>query len=159
MKLDDAGQVANIHTEAWKEAFRGILDQALLDSLDVKEREKMWRETLIPNPERTNLVLEIGGHILAWSAFASSCDDSGSQELIGIYVDPKHFREGLGSELLNSTLSKMKTERTSCISLWVLKENAQAIGFYEKNGFKPSGLTRSVEWLNDALEAQYTMEI
>ena len=68
MKIEDAFRVADIHARAWQVAYKGILDQKLLDAINVMEWEEMWRDKLIPNPERTNLVLDVEAKIKGWSA-------------------------------------------------------------------------------------------
>ena len=158
MRIEDAFCVADIHTRAWQVAYKGILDQKLLDTIDVMEREVMWRDKLIPNEDRTNLVLEVEAEIKGWSAFGRSVDDSEAQELIGIYVDPLYFREGVGTELWRATSEHMLKQSPKKLVLWVLEENKQARYFYEKMGLGITGETRKVNWLGDATEVQYTKQ-
>ena len=158
MKIEDAFRVADIHARAWQVAYKGILDQKLLDGIDVMEREEMWRDKLIPNPERTNLVLDVEAKIKGWSAFGTSSDNRESQELIGIYIDPIHFREGLGTELWRATRDLMLERSPKYFTLWVLEDNKQARSFYEKIGFINTEKTRKVSWLGDATEILYTKQ-
>ena len=158
MRIEDAFRVADIHTRAWQVAYKGILDQKLLDTIDVMEREVMWRDKLIPNEDRTNLVLEVEAEIKGWSAFGRSVDDSKAQELIGIYVDPIYFREGVGTELWRTTSEHMLGQNPKKLVLWVLEKNKQARGFYEKMGFGITGETRKVSWLGDVTEVQYNKQ-
>ena len=158
MQIEDAPRVADIHTRAWQVAYKGILDQKLLDEIDVQEREMMWRDRIIPNPERVNLVFENEGRIKGWAAFGTSSDDGQTQELIGIYVDPFHFREGVGTELWKATSTLMLEENPKHLALWVLEDNKQAISFYKKIGFSVTQEIRRVAWLGDAVEVQYTKQ-
>jgi hypothetical protein len=41
---DDAGAIAQIHVDAWRAAYVGILPDDHLASLSVDEREAMWRD-------------------------------------------------------------------------------------------------------------------
>ena len=155
MRLEDAPQVADIHTRAWQVAYRGIISQALLDEIEVLEREEMWREKLIPNSKRTNLVFEDDGQIKGWSAFGQSGENMQFQELIGIYVDPNNFREGVGSELWKTTENLMLNQNPEYLTLWVLEANHRARGFYERMGFVGTEESRQVEWLGGVREVQY----
>ena len=155
MLVKDAARIADIHTRAWQIAFKGILDQNILDEIDIKEREAMWRDKIIPNPKRVNLVFENEETIIGWSAFGRSSDDNKSQELIGIYVDPVHFREGVGTELWKATSQLMLEKNPDFLVLWVLEENKQARDFYEKMGFSDTEHTRKVSWLGGAIEVKY----
>ena len=42
----DAPQIAKIHVESWKEAYRGLLPDAYLSSLSIPKRETAWHEIL-----------------------------------------------------------------------------------------------------------------
>ena len=159
MQLSDARQVADIHTRAWQVAYRGILDQKLLDDIDGDKREAMWRERLIPNQARTNLVFEENAMICAWSAFGPSEEEPAAQELIGIYVDPAMFRRGIGSKLWEETNRLMLLCRPDRLILWVLKDNTRARRFYEKLGFENDQRTRDVEWLGNATEIRYVKQV
>lgn len=155
MCIDDSSCVARIHTKAWQVAYQGILDQHILDNIDVQEREEMWKQKLIPNKNRTNFVYETNGEIQGWSAFGTYPDEDFTQELIGIYVHPSHFRQGIGTQLWQETYKRMLTHHPKQIALWVLEKNTQARAFYEKIGFASEGAQRSIEWLGDAIEVCY----
>lgn len=53
-----------------------------------------------------------------------------------IGVDKQHYRNGVGQLLLDDLLAQSPHK---CIELNCLKTNAQALAFYEKNGFKQIG--------------------
>lgn len=56
--------------------------------------------------------------------------------IITIDIHPEHRRKGLGFNLINFSISKIKKKGYTYISLEVDKENLPAIKLYEKIGFK-----------------------
>ncbi len=158
MQLNDARQVADIHTRAWQVAYQGIIDQKILDDIDITQREAMWRDQLILNETRTNLVYENNGMIQGWAAFGECEEEPISQELIGIYVDPLMFRRDIGSKLWHETNRLMLLNGPENLVLWVLNDNTQARRFYEKMGFVADQRERKIEWLGNATEVRYTKQ-
>jgi ribosomal protein S18 acetylase RimI-like enzyme len=61
----------------------------------------------------------------------------GVGEIFALYVLSEYYGMGLGRMLLEAGLKKL--ENYPRIVLWVLKDNARAIRFYEKCGFRPTG--------------------
>jgi GNAT superfamily N-acetyltransferase len=57
---------------------------------------------------------------------------------LSIAVVPSRRKHGLGQELLDALLEKVRTEGHTQVSLSVEKDSP-AVGFYERNGFTPSG--------------------
>jgi GNAT superfamily N-acetyltransferase len=57
---------------------------------------------------------------------------------LSIAVVPSRRKHGLGQELLDALLEKVRTEGHTQVSLSVEKDSP-AVGFYERNGFSASG--------------------
>ena len=65
----DATALAQVHVAAWQAAYRGVMTDAFLDGLDVRQWAERWRQTLggTRGPEHTPetvLVVELEG--LPW---------------------------------------------------------------------------------------------
>ena len=43
---DDAAAIAAVHIASWRAAYRGLLPDAVLDSLSLEARTDHWREWL-----------------------------------------------------------------------------------------------------------------
>jgi ribosomal protein S18 acetylase RimI-like enzyme len=142
----DIPSVAEAHTEAWKKAYRGILSDALLDRLNVKESERRWQQR-VGLPGRINLVVEVEGRVVGYVGFGSPHDgdvDPGTAiEVYGLYVHPERWRAGAGSALMGAVLERGRHEGLKVVVLWTMRDNAQAHAFYEKQGFVPDGAERT----------------
>jgi ribosomal protein S18 acetylase RimI-like enzyme len=67
--------------------------------------------------------------------------DLGSEaaELVAMYVDPEHWRRGVGTMLMRAALERLSGLPYREAVLWTFKENDRAIAFYEKHGWRPDG--------------------
>jgi ribosomal protein S18 acetylase RimI-like enzyme len=60
-------------------------------------------------------------------------------ELVAMYVDPDHWRQGVGNALMDAALEHLAGLPYDEAVLWTFKENDRAIGFYERHGWRPDG--------------------
>jgi ribosomal protein S18 acetylase RimI-like enzyme len=136
VRLDDAEAIAAIHVHAWQVAYEGIVPSELLGSLSVEQRVGVWRQNIARGASQT-WVAEEGDQILGWISAARSRDSdalSTTGEVWGIYVAPAHWRQGVGQRLWDEAQAQLGASGFSEVTLWVLKENARAIAFYESSG-------------------------
>lgn len=45
-RLKDAFALGSLHVRAWRHAYRGLMPDSLLDSLDEQQRIEQWRQLL-----------------------------------------------------------------------------------------------------------------
>ncbi len=94
-------------------------------------------------PAGDALVAEQDGEIAGFcSITAPSRDDDGGDrtcEVAAIYVEPAHWRRGVGSALLIAALQEVRAARWEEVTLWVFAENEAARAFYGRFGFEPDG--------------------
>ena len=64
---------------------------------------------------------------------------TGVAELVAIYVDPEHWRRGIGSVLLEAAQARPASSGSTEMSLWTLTENHLAQAFYERHGWSADG--------------------
>ena len=75
-----------------------------------------------------------------------------TSELYAIYVAPESWRRGVGQQLWNEAEGQLRRAGYSEATVWVLKENAPAIRFYQANGFVvDAGTEKTVELEGAAL--------
>ena len=92
------------------------------------------------------LVLEQNGRIIGFVALGASRDEDADQERVGevyaIYLEPREWRKGHGSTLVDATIESLREEGHTEMTLWVLRNNERGIKFYKAVGFEADGATR-----------------
>lgn len=113
-----------------------------------------WQE--LPKKDRFQVfVLEQSSGIMGFTLFELFPLD-GRCELLKIIIHPDQRGNGLGSQLLSSSLDQFESERFKSCLLEVSVENTGAIKTYENLGFKI--LKRNKSFYSDGLDA-WTMEL
>lgn len=146
-QLEDAPAIAAIHVGCWRHAYRSLVPQALLDSLDAGAREAQWRRVLGEDgaaPERgaTLVSIDDAGAVTGFAQTGVPQDGSGdgdTGELYAIYLDPDAIGTGVGRELLGAATERLRAAGFMRARLDVLPGNARAIHVYESAGWHASG--------------------
>jgi ribosomal protein S18 acetylase RimI-like enzyme len=102
--------------------------------------EASWQQSIA---ERTAevWVAELPDGISGWIAFGASRDEDATAdvgEIEAIYIDPRHWRRGIGKALWLKAQKRLIARNFSSTTLWVLAGNLSAIEFYETQGFAQS---------------------
>lgn len=151
----DALAIAEVHMASRQTAYRGIIPDEILDRIELGRREAQWLSNIEAGVTRI-LVAEEFDAIRGFAAFASTRDPdedpSKVAEIQAIYVEPEAWRKGIGKSLCKSVFADLRSANFSQVTLWVLRNNERAIGFYESMGFSRDGGTK-IEKLGDSLEA------
>ncbi|MBO4868267.1 MAG: GNAT family N-acetyltransferase [Clostridia bacterium] len=123
-----------VHYTSWQQAYRGIVDQGYLDSMSLQKCEEIayrWLDNI--------LVAKDGEDVVGFAGYRKYRDDelTGTGEVYAIYVLQQYWGKGVGHMLMQAALDMIK--EYPAVAVWVLKDNARAIRFYEKLGFRPDG--------------------
>jgi GNAT superfamily N-acetyltransferase len=142
----DARSIAEVHVASWHGAYSDILDlNNVGDSMDVDVRAKVWAERipLVGAEGYRTWVAEIDSRVVGFSFTQPTEDDDLNPleiaELVALYLAPKHFGAGIGKPLLDRAVAGMRSQGFLQATLWVLEENARAIRFYRREGWRPDG--------------------
>ncbi len=76
-------------------------------------------------------------------------------ELYALYVHPAWWSTGTGRTLMDRVLARTARAGHSCITLWVLQDNARARRFYERAGFAADGTSNILDRLGGVTEIRY----
>jgi GNAT superfamily N-acetyltransferase len=143
---DDARSIAEVHVASWKEAYSELLDlDNVGDSMDVDARAEVWAERipLVGAEGFRTWVAEIKSRVVGFSFTQPTEDDDLNPleiaELVALYLAPQHFGAGIGKPLLDRAVAGMRSQGFLQATLWVLEENARAIRFYRREGWRPDG--------------------
>jgi ribosomal protein S18 acetylase RimI-like enzyme len=133
----DCRAVAQIHVDAWRVAYDGIVPSDYLAALSVDKRETAWRTAVEPGSPRV-LVARTGEDVVGWIAYGRCRDDGAGPdvgEIWAIYVAPTAWSTGIGRALWDVARRDLQEQGYRTVTLWVIRENARAIRFYERCGF------------------------
>lgn len=144
-RAGDAEAAARVHVAGWRETYRGLVDDDVLDDATLlPRRERFWAEVLGGDPRYADVqaaVAEVNGEIVgvAMSRAADPYEEDASVEvnLTILYVLQAHHGTGLGAALLDAVVRPGSTA-----SLWVADPNPRAQAFYRKHRFDFDGAGR-----------------
>lgn len=142
---EDLPGIASVHVRSWQVAYRGLIPDEVLNSLDVDRRRANW-ESFIDATEGLRLVVARAGGEVVGFASAGPCRDDDADgttgELYAIYVEPSRWGEGIGTQLLQDVEDRLVADGWQAATLWVLKGNARSRAFYEACGWREDGATK-----------------
>jgi GNAT superfamily N-acetyltransferase len=131
-----------VHVRAWVAAYRGLLTDASLDALSVKDKEIAWKDALADD-DRPIWVAEQDGQVLGFVATGpveGDAPDPDTGEVYAIYIEPDLLGTGLGGELFAHAVDGLRRRGFTRAVLWVLEGNERARRFYEKAGWVADGV-------------------
>ncbi len=136
-RVGDAPEIANVHLNSWREAYRDILPKNFLDQLPLSFKRRMtWWNQVTADPAAHDLfVAEAKSGIVGFSLFGSARDPEMQRyrELGAIYLFEAFKEKGIGFALLKLGMRKALDRGFTKSYCWVL-ENNPTIRFYERSG-------------------------
>jgi ribosomal protein S18 acetylase RimI-like enzyme len=143
---DDAHSMAELHVRSWREAYRGMLPDAMLDALRLETYlEHRLRDYDEPLPAKRRWLALDGSRLLGFAITGPSRDDDAGPrtgEVYAIYLDPGEIGRGTGRALMAHALGCLRARGFEVVTLWVLANNARARRFYEAAGLRFDGSTK-----------------
>ena len=126
---EDVRQIAEILVEDWQKAYRGIMDDAFLDSMSVDERYEIEGRRY-----QKYIVAADDSEILGYAWLEASEEEPADCEVIALYVRYSKRNNGIGKLLLQYAENAFRESGKKKMILWCLKENEASRRFYEKAG-------------------------
>lgn len=136
--LEDQEQMAHIKVDSWNTTYKGIIDDNYLASLDYKIQTDRYiasfdeyKYTVLVAVEKTS------NKVLGYSCFNTNPNkfiEKSDCELVSLYLHPEYTNKGIGTSLFRETIKILKGYNKRNMALWCLKENKNAIKFYQKLG-------------------------
>ncbi len=133
--------LAECHIACWREAYRGLIPDHVLDAFDVERRAEQWeriRAAVLP-PDSV-LVALVDDEVVGFAGVRAVRETpaTAEREVNAMYVRAAWYGTGLAHELMREVLD---THRDT--ALWVFEENPRARAFYRKYGFELDGARRA----------------
>ncbi|MEY8882502.1 N-acetyltransferase family protein [Donghicola sp. XS_ASV15] len=143
----DAERIAEVHVACWRETYRGMVPDFLIDEMTVAGRAQMWRGVFTAFEEGAfgaTAVLEQDGTAVGFAGFCAQRDaalkaQGFGGEITAIYVRRKSQGQGAGRLLMRWCAEELVAANVQSAALWALRENAPARGFYERLGGEVCG--------------------
>lgn len=143
-RLEDAEELAWLHIETWRAAYRGLVPDEKLDTLSHEQFTERWRSNLqnAGNGRETHIAVE-AGRILGFVSFGPAPDQDAdpitTASIYGLYVHPSAWRSGVGRALTAEAVGRLTTHDFQAVTLWTWERNERARQFYERVGFTHDG--------------------
>ena len=128
---EDVRQIAEILVEDWQKAYRGIMDDAFLDSMNVDQRY----EIEVKRYEKY-IVAADGNEIQGYAWLEATDEEPADCEVIALYVRYAKRGNGIGKLLMQYAVDHFRETGKKKMIVWCLKENHESRKFYEKVGGK-----------------------
>ena len=144
--VEDAGALLRIQREAAVAAFAHVFPQDRYPFPDAAVREG-WVEALLD--------ADVEGYVAEVEDEAVGSASVGHGFLRTLFVMPSHWNLGVGSQLHDLALERLRGRRATEAKLWTLAENHLGRRFYERRGWTTTGATRDAPFAPYPLEVEY----
>ena len=157
----DADELAETAISAWREGFRGIVPERI-------DPKRAWRPDRIEHRLRAIedgteiLAAEIGGRVRGMVMLGPSRDvdaEPREGEVVALYVHPDHWRRGIGRELVQRSLDRLRTTRHRQVIVWTLAESPRNLDFYDALGFHRDGGEQRRPSFGSPLEVRFRIRL
>ncbi len=134
----DIPSVVDIQIDGWKSAYKGIVDDNILNSMNRNERIEKRRNDY---KENGFIVAELNNQIVGFCRYIDSNKFTPNIsnidcELLALYVKPNLKYNGIGTKLFQFVINEFKSKNKTKMILWCLKNNEPSKKFYAKMGGK-----------------------
>lgn len=144
---DDAAAITTISIEGWRRAYRGIIDDAVLDGRSIAANTGRWAEWIKELAGRGNriVVADDNGPIAGFASYGANrdVDNEFGAELYAIYVAPDRVGQGIGTALVRDMGRWLEAHGYRDVVVWCLTKNPYC-RFYESHGAR-AVITRTIE--------------
>ena len=148
---DDADLVGEVHSLAWKQAYKDIFPTEYIMADTTEKRKQEFLESFRKESCKYYLVYENG----RCAGVVKAILDNSVCEISSIYFFNEYRNKGLGTETITQLKEIYKDYR---MVLWTLEMNTVARKFYEKNGFVITANRRSIDRGKGFVQVQYELK-
>jgi GNAT superfamily N-acetyltransferase len=139
--VEDARAIASINLSSWLHAYRGIIPDLELDSMDLDSLTDQWKQNLRNEDSSSCTFVAVQDEMLiAYSRFYPTVDPDDDQARVAtigsMYVDPEFQRRGIGGGLMMAVINAVRERGFIEATLHVLAANHRAREFYESLGWE-----------------------
>lgn len=138
----DVDALAALHVAVWRHAYRGLIEQSLLDAMSEERSAGRWKTTVAQlaagKTDHTVLAAFVDDHPVGIVEVGPAREGDAPRpiEVLSLNVAGRWHGKGVAQALMDRTVAD------SDAYLWVLRGNERAIAFYRKLGFELDGTER-----------------
>ena len=160
-ELSNAQDVAYVHVNSWKAAYKGIVPDDYLDGLSVGKSAQRFKEIKAKGKAHHYLMYvdEKPAGVFVFSKSFDEDADKDTADIGAIYFLPEYWGKGFGTKLIDFGIAEIKKTGYKAITLWVLEQNIRARKFYEKKGFVFDGTKEDINIGKQLVKVRYRMDI
>lgn len=135
----DCETLAAIRDDAWRLAYRGLIDGVELEKLILRRSPGWWQGALSRGVKI--LVLEVAGDPAGYASYGSCRipGHEGAGEIYELYLRPSHQGLGFGRKLFETARAELAPAGLDGLAVQVLTANEPACSFYKAIGGRISG--------------------
>ncbi|MCB0607651.1 MAG: GNAT family N-acetyltransferase [Lewinellaceae bacterium] len=139
---NDAEAIAQLHTESWRDHYRGIFPDSYLDGGIFDDRIQVWAERFAqPQSNQWGAAAEENGRLVGFAFGYGLEDPEWGSYLDNLHVRPDYKGRGIGKVLMQMTAQWIvETYDRHDFYLWVLEANHASRAFYERIGGRNAGM-------------------
>ncbi|HEY2813436.1 MAG TPA: GNAT family N-acetyltransferase [Acidimicrobiales bacterium] len=145
--VNDVAAACVVRWRAWQAAYRGLMPQAVIDSLDLGIMWANWRGMVERPPSPAVRLFVVGGpsevHAYTWVRPSENGAGGPAGEVAAIYADPTAWGTGAGWAAFARGVGYLRGQGFSELVLWMLKGNDRAGRFYERAGWQADGTEKT----------------
>ncbi len=124
-----------ISDAAWPQTFKEILSPAQIQYMMHWMYSDESLQTQMDLKKHCFFLAKENDDFLGYLSIQHNCEQSGKTKIHKIYLLPGQQKKGIGKKLIETAEKEARKHNETAIYLNVNKHNANAIGFYRKNGF------------------------
>ena len=132
----DCEAIGELYSAAWKEGYKGLLPQELLDKITPERYEV--RSHVNGFLDEGSFVAVEGERIVAHCHARAVDDPKGWGEIHTLYTHPEYWRQGYGTAVLRRAEEWLCEHGFTNVYLYVLEGNERAERFYRAQGYFPN---------------------
>lgn len=156
-QVSDAKEIARIQLRTWQIAYRELLPEQVLDSVDSEETGGVWAETVASGPAMVYVAAEdeqLVGFCVAGAAPEPEVADADGElppdaakvGLIGtLLVEPRWGRRGHGGRLLATAAQALRGAGSNRGITWVPEADDASLAFFSTVGWESDGTVRTLD--------------
>ncbi len=133
-----APAIAEVYVESWRQAYRGIVPDAVLDGMSIRRESQRWHRHLSDMPPGCcAFVAGERGAVIGFATMGPARGRPTEAEVFTLYLRPSVQRRGVGRMLMAACAEQLQAEGFLEGQVEVLKANRSARRFYERLGGAP----------------------